>query len=266
MPNSRWSLRQCCRQYSLTNKVDLIACDDILTEEIGSQGVSLHNLWELIAEVLFELYLIESMGSREKKILLVDDDRLVLAALGQALQMAGYEVETATSGKEALALCEQLSPDLVVLDMRMPGMDGIEVARRLRENTRIPFIFLTAYGDEEVVERAVEAGALGYLIKPVDSPQLLAAVKTALQRHAENLDLLEREGQLSQALGGDRTISTAVGILIERERMSEQAAFEQLRRHARSRRRKLSEVAREVVDAAESLNSVSGGRKLASDS
>ncbi|MEW8322585.1 MAG: response regulator [Candidatus Thiodiazotropha taylori] len=206
------------------------------------------------------------MDSTKQKILLVDDDRLVLSALGPGLQAAGYQLETATSGKAALALCEQVAPDLAVLDMRMPGMDGIAVANWLREHTEIPFIFLTAYGEDDVVQQAIDAGALGYLLKPVDPPQLLAMVKTALKRGADNQQLREREGQLNLALRGNRDVSTAVGILIEREHMSEQAAFKRLRQHARSQQRKLPEVARELVDSAESLNRLSGSAVQVADS
>ncbi|WP_316366620.1 ANTAR domain-containing response regulator [Candidatus Thiodiazotropha sp. CDECU1] len=206
------------------------------------------------------------MNSNATMIMLVDDDRLVLASLSPSLQAAGYEVKTTTSGKEAIDLCQQMPPDLVVLDMRMPGMDGIEVAHWLRHNTQIPFIFLTAYGEDDAIEEAVDSGALGYLIKPVDPPQLLAGVKTALQRSAENRLLLQREGQLTQALNGDRTVNTAVGILIEREHMSEQEAFDRLRNQARSSQRKLPDLARELVQAAEYLNKLSGANTTTSGS
>ncbi|MCG8122827.1 MAG: response regulator, partial [Candidatus Thiodiazotropha taylori] len=197
------------------------------------------------------------MKSKATTIMLVDDDRLVLASLSPSLQAAGYVVKKATSGKEAIDLCQQTPPDLAVLDMRMPGMDGIELARWLQQNTQIPFIFLTAYGEDNAIEKAVDSGALGYLIKPVDPPQLLAGVKTALQRSAENRLLLQREGQLTEALNGDRTVNTAVGILIEREHMSEQEAFERLRNQARSNQRRLPDLARELVQAVENINNLS---------
>ncbi|MCW4229468.1 MAG: response regulator [Candidatus Thiodiazotropha taylori] len=206
------------------------------------------------------------MKSKATTIMLVDDDRLVLASLSPSLQAAGYVVKKATSGKEAIDLCQQTPPDLAVLDMRMPGMDGIEVARWLQQNTQIPFIFLTAYGEDNAIEKAVDSGALGYLIKPVDPPQLLAGVKTALQRSAENRLLLQREGQLTEALNGDRTVNTAVGILIEREHMSEQEAFERLRNQARSNQRRLPDLARELVQAVENINKLSQINTSVSDS
>ncbi|MBA1445683.1 MAG: response regulator [Chromatiales bacterium] len=190
------------------------------------------------------------------KILLVDDDRLVLSTLGEGLRLAGYEVSEADSGETAIELCSKLHHNLVVLDMRMPGIDGIEVARWLRQNSDIPFIFLSAYGDD-VVDRAVAEGALGYLIKPVDPPQLQAAIRAALGRSAEIRQLREKEGQLTQALSGERTVNTAVGIVAYREGLNEREAFERLRHHARSNHRKLTEVAQDLVNALETLNSVS---------
>ncbi|RRS34820.1 MAG: hypothetical protein OI74_04260 [Gammaproteobacteria bacterium (ex Lamellibrachia satsuma)] len=196
-----------------------------------------------------------TMGST--KILLVDDDRLVLSTLGEGLRLAGYEVSEADSGETAIELCSRHHHHLVVLDIRMPGIDGVEVARWLRQNSDIPFIFLSAYGDDDVVDRAVAEGALGYLIKPVDPPQLQAAIRAALGRSAEIRQLREKEGQLSQALSGERTVNTAVGILAYRQGLSEHEAFEMLRRHARSNHRKLTEVAEDLVNALETLNSVS---------
>ncbi|RDH89412.1 MAG: response regulator [endosymbiont of Seepiophila jonesi] len=195
------------------------------------------------------------MGST--KILLVDDDRLVLSTLGEGLRLAGYEVSEADSGETAIELCSRHHHHLVVLDIRMPGIDGVEVARWLRQNSDIPFIFLSAYGDDDVVDRAVAEGALGYLIKPVDPPQLQAAIRAALGRSTEIRQLREKEGQLSQALSGERTINTAVGILAYRQGLSEREAFEMLRHHARSNHRKLTEVAEDLVNALETLNSVS---------
>ncbi|MCG8489722.1 MAG: response regulator [Chromatiales bacterium] len=190
------------------------------------------------------------------KVLLVDDDRLVLSVLVTNLKEVGYQVEATASGEAAIELCQRVAPDLAVLDMRMPGMDGMAVAKWMRANTDIPFIFLSAYGEEEVVSKAVTEGAMGYLIKPVDPPQLHAMVHAALERSKEYRLLREKEAQLTQALSGDRAISTAVGILISRESLSEQEAFERLRRAARDSHRKLGEVAKELVETSEKLNKI----------
>jgi len=196
------------------------------------------------------------MGERHKKILLVDDDRLILSVINQVLASAGYEVFLASNGKEAIELGSNHDPDLAILDMSMPSMDGIEVAKWFRESSGIPFIFLSAYSDEDLVAQAVDEGALGYLVKPVDPPQLLAAVRAALVRSLEINNLKNTSNQLNQALSGDRTISTAVGILVYRDRLTEEKAFEKLRYYARSNNRKLSDVAQELVSATETMNKI----------
>ena len=109
----------------------------------------------------------EGSGLIMAKILVADDDRVVLLTLAEGLREAGFEVIEARDGLQALALCRSEAPDLALLDIRMPGLDGLELARRLRDETRVPFLFFSAYGDEEFVRRAVEIGALGYLIKPL---------------------------------------------------------------------------------------------------
>ncbi len=196
------------------------------------------------------------MGRSVNKILLVDDDRLILSVLNQVLVSAGYEVFLAETGKEAIELSTEHTPELVVLDMSMPNMDGIEVAKWFRESSRIPFIFLSAYSDEALVEQAVDEGALGYLVKPVDPPQLLAAVRAALVRSQEINNLKATSDQLNFALAGDRAVSTAVGILVYRDHLTEQKAFEKLRQFARSNNRKLSEVAQELISATETMNKI----------
>lgn len=189
-----------------------------------------------------------------EKILIVDDERLVLATLGEGLRQAGYEVEEAASGEEALRLLEAHGPDLAILDMRMPGMSGVDVAHWLRLHGDIPFLFLSAYSDAGAVEQAVEEGALGYLVKPLDVPQIVPSIEAALARAREFRKLNESRHHLSTALSQSRETSVAVGLAMERYRVSEQQAFELLRSAARSHRRKLVDVAQELVAAAEVLN------------
>ena len=196
----------------------------------------------------------------KQSLLLVDADRLVLATLKQGLQEAGYDVLTADNGDGALQLCQKNHPDLAILDMRMPGINGIQVAHWLREHTNIPFIFLSAYNDEKTIEPAVEEGALAYMVKPVDIPQLLPMILAALNRGEEIRQLREKERNLSKALTGDRVTSTAVGIIMYRYNLSEKEAFERLRRHARSQRQKLAEVARGIVSATENLNKIASSQ------
>lgn len=196
----------------------------------------------------------EARKAEPRKILLVDDDRLVLATLANGLEQAGYAVQAAGSAEEALRVLAVELPDLAVLDMRMPGRSGLDLARQLRETGEVPFIFLTAYSEPDIVQRAAECGALGYVVKPVDMPQLVPAIEAALARAAELGKLRETEKQLQTALSESREVSMAIGLMMERRRLGRQQAFEMLRSTARSQRRKIGEVAQEVLAAAESLN------------
>ena len=185
--------------------------------------------------------------------MLADDDRLILATLGEGLRQAGFTVLDASDGDQAVQLCEIHQPNLAILDVRMPGQSGVDAARRIRESSGVPFMFLTAYGDRELVQQAVTEGALGYLVKPLDVPQVVPAVDAALARAAELHQLRTREMHLSNALSGGRDTSMAVGLIMERYRLDRQQAFEALRFHSRSQRRKMATVAADLLQAAEAM-------------
>ena len=187
-------------------------------------------------------------------ILVVDDDRLVLASLARGLRAAGYRVSEAANGEDALTMAAKGKPDLALLDMRMPGPSGLDVATRLVSDHGIPFVFLSAYGDEAIVDQAAQQGALGYLVKPLDVAQIVPTIEAALARAAEIRELRESETKLELSLESGRDINTAVGLLMERRGLGREEAFETLRDHARSQRRKLREVAAEIVRASEVVN------------
>ncbi|OGA16625.1 MAG: hypothetical protein A3I63_11385 [Betaproteobacteria bacterium RIFCSPLOWO2_02_FULL_66_14] len=188
------------------------------------------------------------------RLLLVDDDRLVLATLARNLRDAGYDAETADSGEAALELAASLRFDLAVLDIRMAGLSGIETAQRLRAEHAIPAMFLSAYGERELVQQAVTGGGLGYVLKPVDMPQLIPAIETARARARDLAALLEEQSHFERTLAGGRRTNVAIGILMERHRLDEAAAFEVLRNGARSARRKLEDHAGDLVMALERMN------------
>jgi response regulator NasT len=187
-------------------------------------------------------------------LLVVDDDRVILATLEDGLHDAGYEVAVAGSAKEAIDLIIASPPDLAIIDVRMPGMDGIALAGHLREHTNVPFVFLSAYGDLPLVRSAVAQGALGYLLKPIDIHQLVPSIEASLERGRELTRLRESENRLKTALSIEQKTRTAVGLLMERRRLDQQSAFEVLRMYARSQRRKIGDVAQDVISAAEGLN------------
>ena len=187
--------------------------------------------------------------TRRARILVADDDRLILHTLAVGLRDAGYEVLVADEGEQVLAICAEARPDMVMLDVRMPGMSGPEVAVRLQQQGAVPVMFLSAYGDADVVRQAVAAGALGYLVKPLDVAQIVPAIEAALARAAETARLRQAEANLTTALSGSRVTSVAVGLIMERYHLGLEQAFEMLRSYARSRREKVAGVAARFVEA-----------------
>lgn len=188
------------------------------------------------------------------RLLLVDDDRLVLSTLATGLRQEGYRVCTAESAEDAeTILASGERPDLAILDVRLSGQDGLYLADRLHELDHIPFMMFSAYSAPAMVERANRHGALGYLVKPLDIPQMVPAIEAALARANELQDLRTTRLQLQAALDAERDINLAVGITMMQHRLNRREAFELLRKSARSRRCKLAELAAEIIQAAETL-------------
>jgi two-component system, response regulator PdtaR len=134
-----------------------------------------------------------------------------------------------------------------VLDVKMPRLDGIEAARRIRDERPIPIVMLTAYGQDELVSRALEAGVFGYLVKPFREQDLLPAIRTARARHEELVALREQADSLTEALASRKSIERAKGLLMEREGLTEQEAFARLRKASQVSGRPLKVVAEAVV-------------------
>lgn len=194
------------------------------------------------------------MRSEKKKLLLVDDDGVVRATFGRGLKDAGYEVSLAGSGEDGLQMVADGSqPDLAILDMRMPGLSGSETAQGLSQ-LEVSSIFLSAYDDETFVQQAVTNGALGYLVKPIDVEKAIPTIEAALQRARDLYELRATEKRLDGALETGKLVNVVVGVLMERYRLDRQGAFELLRRKARSERRKVKDVADEILDACDTVN------------
>ena len=193
------------------------------------------------------------MGQAAENLLLVDDDEVVLATFGRGLDQAGFRVRLAGDGQEALASAREDLPDLAILDMRMPGLSGLETAAGLGE-LGVPVMFLSAYGDEDLVAQAVQGGSLGYLVKPVDVERAIPTIRAALVRGREMRALRDSHDRLEGAVETAREVNVVVGVLMERHRASRDEAFEMLRQRARSQRRKVRELAREMIQAWEAFN------------
>ena len=135
------------------------------------------------------------------RILIAEDETIIRLDLRNLLEEAGHEVcAEARDGVEAVELADTEHPELAILDVKMPRLDGIEAAKRIREERPIPIVMLTAYGQDELVARAVEAGVFGYLVKPFRENDLLPAIATARARHEELTALREEADSLAEAL------------------------------------------------------------------
>jgi response regulator NasT len=165
------------------------------------------------------------------RILIAEDETIIRLDLRKLLEEAGHDVcAEARDGVEAVELADAERPELAILDVKMPRLDGIEAAKRILEERPIPIVMLTAYGQDELVARAVEAGVFGYLVKPFRENDLLPAIATARARHEELSALREEADSLSEALAARKAIEKAKGLLMERDGLSEQDAFARLRR------------------------------------
>ena len=182
------------------------------------------------------------------RILIAEDETIIRLDLRNLLEEAGHEVcAEARDGAEAVDLARRHEPDLAVLDVKMPRMDGIEAARTILEERPIPIVMLTAYGQDELVSRAVEAGVFGYLVKPFRETDLLPAIATARARHDELESLREEADSLAEALAARKAIERAKGLLMERDGLSEEEAFKRLRRASQLSGKPLRVVAEALI-------------------
>ncbi|MGN6377553.1 MAG: ANTAR domain-containing response regulator [Gaiellales bacterium] len=164
------------------------------------------------------------------------------------LERAGFDVVAeARDGAEAVAMAESESPDLALLDVKMPNLDGIEAARRIIQQRPIPVVMLTAFSQRELVARAVEAGVFGYLVKPFRESDLLPAIETARARHAELEAVRAESDSLRDALEARKLIERAKGLLMERDGLSEAEAFARMRGAAQRTGRTLRDIAEAMV-------------------
>ena len=187
-------------------------------------------------------------------LLLVDDDRLILSTVASGLRQVGYSVSCAESVDDAEALLSGgARPDLVILDVHMPNRDGLVLAHRLRHLEHIPFVMFSAFSDTKTVETATQLGALGYMVKPLDIYQMVPTIEAALVQASELRHLQDTGVQLQKALDAERDISVAIGITMMQQHLSRSAAFNLLRQSSRGQRRKLADLARDVIAATEVL-------------
>ena len=182
------------------------------------------------------------------RILVAEDETIIRLDLVEMLNRAGLDVcAEARDGEEAVALAREHAPDLAIMDVKMPNVDGIEAARRILDERPIPIVMLTAYGQEELVSRAVEAGVFGYLVKPFREQDLIPAIAAARARHDELQAVRAEAESLSDALAARKVIEQAKGLLMEKEQLSEEQAFARLRKASQVSGRPLKVIAEAVV-------------------
>jgi response regulator NasT len=181
-------------------------------------------------------------------VVVAEDETLIRLDLTETLDELGYEVVgEAGDGERAVALAEELRPDLVILDVKMPVLDGISAAQRIAAQRIAPVVILTAFSQRELVERARDAGAMAYLVKPFSSADLLPAIEMALSRHAELAALESEVADLADRLETRKVIDRAKGLLQARDSLSEPEAFRWIQRKAMDQRLSMRAVAESVI-------------------
>jgi len=182
------------------------------------------------------------------RVLIAEDETIIRLDLRGLLERAGHEVVgEARDGDEAVALAERARPELVIMDVKMPRLDGIDAARRIIASRPVPIVMLTAYAHGDLVRRAAAAGAFGYLVKPFREADLVPAIETARARFVE-MEALRAEAQsLAEALETHKLVERAKGLLMQREGMDERAAFATIRKASQRSGRPMRVIAEALI-------------------
>jgi two-component system, response regulator PdtaR len=186
--------------------------------------------------------------SVHSRILIADDESLIRLDLREMLGELGYDVVgEAGDGRSALELAHKLRPDLVIMDIKMPGVDGITAAEDLTREKIAPVVLLTAYSDQGLVERAKEAGVVGYVVKPFRQAELMPVIELSLARFEEFRSLEREVGDLKEALETRKLVERAKGVLMEVHGLRESEAFHRIRKTSMDARKSMKEVAEAVL-------------------
>lgn len=203
-----------------------------------------------------------SPSSPSLRILIAEDESVTALGLEQDLRSLGHTViGIAADGETAVSMARTLSPDLVLLDVKMPYLGGLEAAARIHDESPIPIVIVTAYSDPDTLARAAGAPVFHYLVKPVSAAQLGAAITVAQARHNEWLRQQRESLDLRRKLEDRKVIERAKGIIMEREGIAESAAYRLLQRTSQSRNMAMAELARSLIAAEELMKS--GPRRTA---
>ncbi len=184
------------------------------------------------------------------RILIAEDEAIIRLDLKEMLEEEGFDVVgEASDGDAALRLAREHQPDLVIMDIKMPGMDGLAAAEKIREDSLAAVLILTAFSQKDLVQRAAEAGAMGYLVKPFQKTDLMPAIDIALTRQAEIDHLRKEASSATDQLETRKIVDRAKGKLMDSEQMSEADAFRHIQKQAMDARRSMRDVAEEILNA-----------------
>lgn len=187
---------------------------------------------------------------KELKIIVAEDETLVALSIIAQLRELKYQViGDARDGVEAIELCGRLQPDLVVMDINMPRLNGIEAAKIIQEKWQIPVVIVSGYSDEKLIEDATEVGVISYLIKPVTKQNLAPAIEVAVKNYGEFSAAREETNRLRQMLEERKLLERAKGILMAKVNITEVQAMKRLQKLSNDRNVRLTEIAREIINA-----------------
>ncbi len=186
------------------------------------------------------------------RILLADDESIIRLDLKEMLKDLGHQiVGEAPDGEAAVELALKVEPDLIIMDIKMPGMTGLEALKKISASRRIPTVMLTAYSQPDLVEQAVELGVFAYMVKPIKEADLLPTLEVAIAR-SEELQAVEAEvSDLKETLATRKLVEKAKGILMEQSGLSEAAAFRKIQKLSMDRRKAIKEIAEAIILAAD---------------
>lgn len=188
------------------------------------------------------------------RIAIADDERDMRDYFQETLEVMGHEVvSTSETGAELVEQCREFEPDLVITDIKMPDMDGIDAAAQLSREQPLPIILVSAYHEAELIERAVSDHVLAYLVKPIKQPDLETAIALVMRRFKEFQALHQQADDLRQALEDRKIIERAKGVLMKRAEYDEATAFRRLQKLSSDKNQKMVEIARMIVTAEEAL-------------
>lgn len=187
--------------------------------------------------------------AQEKKVLIAEDNPKTRLFLKNQLELLGYQVEAVSNGQAAVDMVSEIDPTLVIMDVKMPEMDGIDAAKNISAKKTVPIILITGLSSDEMATKAIESGVFAYLVKPVTKKQLEPAIKLAMARYDEFKSLKVEVDDLKEAIETRKLVERAKGILMKRCSISEEEAFKLLQTHSQKENKKMREIAENIVAA-----------------